>query len=224
LLWANRNAFYYVLDRHDGAFVRATPYATQTWATGLDARGRPIKRPGSSPTPDGAIVYPGVAGATNWWSPSYDPRTRRIYVPTREQPSIFFSQGGVSLKRGEPFTGSSSQPSPSDRGYVAVRALDAASGELIWEHRFADNAYRTINGVLSTDGGLVFVGQGSELVALDAATGSQRWAMELGARVWAAPITYAAGGRQMVAVAAGRSLFAFALPSDGAGPAPRQNR
>jgi alcohol dehydrogenase (cytochrome c) len=212
LLWANRNGFYYVLDRVSGKFLRAAAFAKQTWADRIGEDGRPVKRPTASPSETGSLVYPGVSGATNWWSPSYEPRSRRVYVPVREQGSIFFKRGDVPFRRGELFTGSSSQPSPEDHGYVAVRALDAVTGELVWEHRFPPDSYRSINGLLSTAGGLVFVGEGSKVVALEQATGAVLWTMETGARVWAAPIAYSADGRQMLAVASGRSLFAFALP------------
>ena len=95
LLWANRNAYYYVLDRKTGEFLLAREFAKQTWAEGVDSTGRPILRPGGPPTPRGTLVYPGTIGATNWWSPSYSPRTGLVYVPARDEGS------SLLLERGE---------------------------------------------------------------------------------------------------------------------------
>jgi len=221
LLWANRNAFYYVLDRQSGEFLRAIPFAKQTWADHIDTHGRPTTLPEVSPSEDGRLVYPGVAGATNWWSPSYNPRSRLLYVPTMERASLFFKGEDSEFTPRELFTGSSSQGDPKDPGYVALRALNASSGDLTWEHRFPPETSNTINGVLSTAGDLVFVGHGSEFVALDAVTGTRLWGVQTGSRVWAAPITFAVGGRQMVAVASGRNLLVFTLPSEVVEPVPR---
>lgn len=103
---ANRNAFYYVLDRATGEFLLGKPYAKQTWATGLDAKGRPIAAPNAEPTKEGNLIWPNLNGATVWFSPSYDPQTGLVYVATREigaryfkrdtpyKPGTFFPGGG----------------------------------------------------------------------------------------------------------------------------------
>ncbi|HML15973.1 MAG TPA: PQQ-binding-like beta-propeller repeat protein, partial [Bryobacteraceae bacterium] len=82
MLWANRNGFFYVLDRTNGKFLAGTPFAKVTWATGLDERGRPMRDRSAEPTPQGTQVFPNLYGATNWYSPSYSPRTQLFYVPT----------------------------------------------------------------------------------------------------------------------------------------------
>ena len=87
---ANRNGFYYVLDRKTGEFLLGTQYAKQTWAEGLDERGRPIVIPGMEPSEKGTLVYPSLQGSTNWSSPSYSPTTGMLYVPVREMGSIYF--------------------------------------------------------------------------------------------------------------------------------------
>src|SRR6185503_6315821 len=89
---ANRNGFYYVLDRATGVFVRGAVYGKQTWASGLDAKGRAIRLPDTEPTAQGRMVYPGFHGATNWFSQSYSPLTRLFYVAVREEPAVFVKQ------------------------------------------------------------------------------------------------------------------------------------
>ncbi len=90
LVWANRNAFFYVLDRETGEFLRATAFARQTWNDGFDKQGRPAVRASVLPSVDGSTVYPGVGGATNWWSPSYSERLGLMFVARQEGGSVFF--------------------------------------------------------------------------------------------------------------------------------------
>src|SRR5581483_4314419 len=116
LLWANRNGFYYVLDRSRGAFLRGVPFAHQTWTAGLDSRGRPIPLTDQRVGVEGVSIYPGAKGATNWWSPSYDPDLDLVFVPVLEEGMIFFPSFHTL-----PSTGGRSF-------YTAVRALDAATG------------------------------------------------------------------------------------------------
>src|SRR5262249_3835292 len=120
VLWANRNGFYYVLDRLSGKFIAGVPYARQTWCDGLDATGRP--KPSATPnrSREGIMLYPGNVGATNWWPPSFDPESNRVYVPVLEQGMVYFNSVGSTPRA----TGTSF--------YTAVRALDAVSGKLAW--------------------------------------------------------------------------------------------
>lgn len=78
--FANRNGFFYLLDRETGEFLLAREFAKQTWAERIDERGRPVSLPGTFPSEEGTLVYPSVNGAANWWSPSYSPRTRLFYA------------------------------------------------------------------------------------------------------------------------------------------------
>ena len=89
IYWAHRNAFYYVLDRETGEFLLGKPFATQTWAKGLDEKGRPIRLPNIDPSPEGTYVWPGVQGATNWFSPSYSPLTKLLYVAVWENQGLY---------------------------------------------------------------------------------------------------------------------------------------
>ena len=74
MLWANRNGYFYVLDRATGRFLSGTPFVKVNWASGLDAKGRPIP----TPQPAGQPTWPGNQGGTNWYSPSFSPRTGAV--------------------------------------------------------------------------------------------------------------------------------------------------
>jgi len=211
LLWANRNAFYYVLDRDTGKFVRAAPFAAQTWAEGIDEQGVPKLIPKVDPTREGQVVWPSVAGATNWWSPSYDEQRQIVFIPVMERASVFVL-APQKYEPGELYTGGFTMNVPATNHYTAVRAVDAASGKLIWEHRFPERKdWALASGVLSTDSGLVFGADRESLYAFDSATGKQLWSFEAGGRVAAGPITYMAGDQQYVAYMSGRSVLAFRL-------------
>jgi alcohol dehydrogenase (cytochrome c) len=211
LLCANRNGFYYVLDRATGEFLNGKAFVKQTWADGLDGKGRPIVRPGTDPTPDGNRVYPMVAGGTNWMSPAYNPDTGLMYVPTREGSSMYFI-GEAEYRPGTRFQGSFFRNEDVDYDwYGAVRALDAVTGELRWEHKLFLPPWA---GLLSTAGGILFAGtDDGYFKALDARTGRELWHKNLGGKIIAAPIAYQSGGRQRIAIAAGSGLFVFALPA-----------
>lgn len=211
ILQANRNGFYYVLDRETGAFLIARAFVQQTWVDGFDSAGRPMVRPGSSPTSQGRIVYPGDGGGTNWWSPSYDAEAKLFYVPALERAGIFFKTRDPVRIDGS-YEGSAGQ-TPRDQPYfTVVRALSATTGELRWEFRppaaLMDHA---MGGLLSTAGGLVFAGSKTAFFALDAKTGAELWRMNTGGKILAAPITYLRDGRQQVTVAAGRTIVTFSL-------------
>ena len=83
LALANRNAFFYLIDRETGEFLLGEPYSYQTWAERIDSNGRPIVIPNSEPTREGNLVWPSLQGATNWFSPSYNPHTQQFFVSNR---------------------------------------------------------------------------------------------------------------------------------------------
>jgi alcohol dehydrogenase (cytochrome c) len=208
LLFANKNGFYYVLDRTNGRFIAAKPFATQTWAAGLDSTGRPLPRPEATPSETGALVYPSQNGATNWWSPSYSPRTMLFYVPVHEQGSVFFRRE-EDYKPGSDYLGGRGQSRVADAATL-VRAVDAVTGDLAWEHRFTgEMPSNLMGGVLTTAGGLVFAGAGSTFKALHDRTGQVLWSYNTGGNVSSGPITYLQNGRQRITVAAGRAILTF---------------
>jgi alcohol dehydrogenase (cytochrome c) len=224
LLWANRNAFYYVLDRDTGKFVHAAPFASQTWAEGIDDSGKPKLIPKLDPSREGQVVRPSVAGATNWWSPSYDEQRQIVFIPVLERASVFVL-APQKYEAGELYTGGFTMNVPATNHYTAVRAVDAASGKQLWEHRFADRKdWALASGVLSTDAGLVFGADRESLFAFDSTTGKQLWSFEAGGRVAAGPITYLSGDQQYVAYLTGRSIVAFRLRQSGSVRAPAAAR
>lgn len=206
---ANRNGFFYVLDRVTGEFLRGRVYAKQTWADGLDPSGRPLARPGMEPSEEGTLVWPSLQGSTNWISPAYSPATGLFYVPVREMGSIYF-KGEAEYEPGSYFLGGGESPPPGQEGWGAVRALDALTGEQRWEFRLLGPPW---SGVLATAGGLVFGGsREGNVFALDAATGEPLWDFQAGGPCQANPISFLIDGRQHVALAMGQAILVFALP------------
>jgi alcohol dehydrogenase (cytochrome c) len=205
---ANRNGFYYVLDRATGEFLHGKAYVKQTWARGLDDNGRPMVLPNTSPTAEGNLVWPSLAGGTNWYSPSFSPDTKLFYAPVREQSAYYF-KGEAVYKPGQFFNGGGQRTNPDEEPYGAIRALDYQTGDLKWEFK----VQTPINaGVLSTRGNLVFSGtpQG-DFFALNAVNGGLLWRFEGGGTIIANPITYQFEGNQYVAIPIGKALFAFML-------------
>ena len=209
MLWANRNGFFYVLDRETGRFLLGAEYAKQTWAQGLDDSGRPIRLADTDPTPDGRLIFPDVNGASNWWSPSYSPMTGLFYTMAYDGAVTYYS-ADAEYEPGKLFVGGSyTRDVPVDAYISAVRAIDPGTGHRIWEKRVQP---KSMSGVMSTAGQLVFAGTVTgNFIALDAETGEDLWHKSLGGEVIAAPITYLANGEQQVTIAAGNAIFTFGL-------------
>jgi alcohol dehydrogenase (cytochrome c) len=217
MLWANRNGLMYVLDRVTGEFLHGKPYVATNWMDGFDKNGRPKRVPGMLPSPEGTLIRPHVHGATNWAPPSYSPRTGLFYVAHWENSGIIAIEGefpqGVGINRRQTAMGQVDlQPffNNDEEAYGVIRGYDPETLDPKWEFRMADITW---GGVLSTAGDLVF-GGGREgyFLALDGETGELLWKAAVGGQINSGPMTYAAGGRQIVTIAAGSALFAFALP------------
>ena len=207
---ANRNGFFYVLDRTTGKLLSANPYGKITWSNSKDNVGRPVANNKSSPTPTGRTVCPGALGTTNWMSPSFDAQTGLFYVSAREQCDIF-STAPQPYEAGHAYYGSAYFPSDEAEPYWgAVRAIDPKSGQVMWEFRHPSPTW---SGVLSTAGGLLFTGDAEgNFIALNAATGKPLWHFQMGGAVYASPMAFAVDGKEYIAIAAGSSLYAFGLP------------
>jgi alcohol dehydrogenase (cytochrome c) len=223
MLWGNRNGFFYVLDRVTGQFISGYPFVKVNWASGLDTKGRPIPIPPA----EGAPTYPGVQGGTNWYSPSYSPRTGLFYVSAWEDYGSIFIREEQKYQEGQRFTGGRpASPIPDapnvpslrrgaintwteEAGHGAVLAVDPRTGEKKWKFQMTDV---TDSGILTTASDLLFTG-GREgyFHALDARTGTLLWKATLGGQIAAGPMTYQVDGKQYVAIAAGHSLFVFGL-------------
>ena len=210
ILQANRNGFFYLIDRSNGKLVFANPFAKVTWSDSKDASGGPIARKDASPTLEGNRVCPGAAGATNWMSPTYDPQTQLFYVTAREQCDVF-STAPQPYEAGHAYYGSAYFPNDDAAPFTgALRAIDPNTGKTKWEWKHLSPTW---SGVLSTAGGLVFTGDAEgNFIALEAASGKALWHFQCGASVYSSPMSFAIEGKQYVAVAAGSALFTFGLP------------
>jgi alcohol dehydrogenase (cytochrome c) len=205
---ANRNAFYYLLDRATGEFLAGTEYSKQTWAKGLDDSGRPLVLPNSEPSEEGTLVWPSLQGATNWFSPSYDAGRRQFYVSVREMGSIYFKDE-AEYKPGTFFPGGGERALNGDDASGSIKALDASTGKVKWQFKLQSPPWA---GVMGTAGGLVFGGsEEGNFYALDAASGKPLWDFQAGARIAANPISFSVDGRQRIAIASGRAIFVFGL-------------
>jgi len=209
MLWANRNGFYYTLDRETGEFLLGKEFARQTWAEGLDENGRPIRRPNTLPSREGTLVSPTSGGGTNWWSPAYSPRTGLLYVNAFDGEALFFIRD-QDYNEGSTFTGGGTEtPLPIDNYVSAIRAIDPTTGDTRWEFPITP---RTRAGVLATAGDLVFSASvDGYFFALDAVSGQPLWNISLGGPVSASPMTYAVDGRQYVTMTIGNTLYTFGL-------------
>jgi alcohol dehydrogenase (cytochrome c) len=216
VLWANRNAFFYALDRNTGEFLFAKPFVKQTWNEGFDATGRPRMSSSAKPSATGTLVWPALMAATNWWPPSYDASRQLVFVPCSDAAGTYFQSGQTKYKRGEPFYGSAASNYDQNLPATAyVKAVDARSGEVRWQAVLAsssENFVWTVGGVLSTRGGVVFAGYRDFFRAFDSDTGKELWKVNLGARVRGSPISFSLDDRQYIAVAAGHSMFVFLVP------------
>lgn len=208
VIMANRNAFYYVLDRVSGEFLLATEYSKQTWASGIDESGRPKVLPNTAPTEAGNLVWPSLQGATNWFSPSYNPGTGLLYVAVREMGSLYFKTE-AEYEPGRYFMGGGERALAGDDAGGAIRAIDVTTGETKWNFHQHSPPWA---GVMSTAGGLVFAGSGEgNFFALDADTGEALWQFQTGGEVRSNPISFTIAGEQHIAVSSGQALFVFGL-------------
>ena len=205
---ANRNGFFYVLDRATGEFLLGKPYIKQTWAKGIDAKGRPLVILESEPSEKGSFACPDLFGGTNFMPPSFDPATGLFYVSARETCMTYFSRD-EEFKPGGRWMGGTMKFEPQPRS-GALRAIDPATGEVKWEIKHDTPPWA---GVLSTAGGVVFTGNSEgHFIAADSRTGKELYRYPLGAVVYAAPTTLLIDGKQYVVLPAGYTLTAFALP------------
>ena len=203
LLQANRNGFFYVLDRTTGEFLLGAPFVKRlTWATGLDAKGRPILNPAAKPTMGGTKTCPAVRGATNWYSTAYNPEARLFYVMSVEDCNVYRQAGSWFVAYSD----------PANPPLKVLRALDIETGKVVWEARQIGAPEGNYSGVLSTAGGVLFFGEsGGDFAAADARTGKTLWHFNTGQAWKASPMTYTVNGRQFVAIAAGGNVMAFTL-------------
>jgi alcohol dehydrogenase (cytochrome c) len=211
LVQANRNGFFYVLDRTDGKFLRATAFVEKlNWAKGVDGSGRPILL-GRIPTADGTYICPGIDGATNWFSPSYNPDTGLFYVMALESCNQFFAKP-KQFVHGETYYDTGTKLPPDEHSQKVLLALSVADGKPAWRYPQTGRG-NSWAGTLTTATGLVFFGDDAgSLEAVDAANGDPLWHFNIGQTFRASPMTYAVDDVQYVAVAGESEIFSFVLP------------
>ncbi len=222
ILWANRNGFFYVLDRTTGKFIRGNPFVHETWATALDKNGRPIPAPNTQPTVEGVKLYPGMQGGTNWYSPSWSPRTGLFYLSAWKDYYSYFSKlpddyvagrnyfGGATKSALQPIRRGPINTWTDVAGHGAVIALDPLTGAEKWAFNMYDVSD---SGMLTTATNLLFTGSREGYFwALDAETGKPLWHATTGGQISSTAVTYMVDSKQYIAISANHSVFAFALP------------
>jgi alcohol dehydrogenase (cytochrome c) len=216
VMTANRNGFFYVLDRATGELLLAKPFTNSKWAREIGPDGRPIVlNTGIVPlggTPEATTCVPDNYGAANFPPPSYDPARRLFFVTARETCAVYSPQQ-QDPQPGRLFMGGTiTRISGPGTEYSVVRAIDVTTGQVRWEYRMGVPRMAGA-GVMSTASGLVFAGsQEGDFMGLDASTGKRLWSFNTGANIYgAAAITYMLDGRQWVLIPSGTKLIAFAL-------------
>jgi alcohol dehydrogenase (cytochrome c) len=212
LVQANRNGFFFVLDRTNGEFLLGKPFVSRvTWASGYTKDGKPILKPNGEPTPEGSLTCP--SAGTNWMSASYNPSLKMFYFAATDRCSVTKLLPAPFTMGQRFFNGANSSAPPSEGlGVHSIRALDIQTGNTIWDYPQVGRG-RSASGTLSTDGGLVFFGEDSgEFTALDAKTGKPLWHFPVNDWFRASPMTYMVGGKQYVCIAAAAGFVSFALP------------
>ncbi len=214
IIQANRNGYVYTLDRATGEFLSAVQFAERlNWAKGIDSKGRPI-RSGLKPTPQGTRICPGFAGATNWFSPSFNETTGLLYFMALEYCQNFFSAPTPQeFEEGKEFYSTGVKQIPGEEpAKKFLVAYDVGSGAISWKNPQVGSGHSSA-GTMTTAGGLVFFGDDAQsFEAVEASSGRALWHFNTGQPISASPMTYAVEGRQYVAIAAGSDIFSFALP------------
>jgi alcohol dehydrogenase (cytochrome c) len=205
---ADRNGYFFVLDRTNGKFISATPFVSKTtWANGYDKAGRPkfdpTNRPGPPTGEKGNTVFsaPAFLGAKNWMPMAYSQQTRMFYVPSNEWGMDIWNEP-ITYKKGAAYLGAGFTIKPLFEDHIGVlRAIDPTNGKIMWEYK---NKAPLWGGVLTTAGGLVFTGTPEGyLKAFDAKTGKELWKFNTGSGVVGSPVTWEQDGEQYVAVMSG---------------------
>jgi alcohol dehydrogenase (cytochrome c) len=210
LVQANRNGFLYVLDRTDGKFLKATPFVEKlSWAKAIDASGRPVLS-GRIPSATGTEICPSIDGATNWFSPSYNPDTGLFYVMALESCSVFLARP-QPFAQGETYYGTGTKQAIDDHAQKILVAYSVAEGKIVWRYPQVGRG-NSWGGTLTTAGDLVFFADDTgALEAVEARTGRALWQFNTGQSIHASPMSYAVDGVQYVAIAAGGDIISFSL-------------
>ncbi len=206
LAQANRNGYFFLLDRTNGKSVATAPISkTMNWSKGISPSGQPIPDPGKEASIEGVLVSPNTSGATNWPPPSFDPETGLFYVGTAENFSMFYLTDTDAHPEG---WGAAER----DAGYFGafLNAIDYKTGKIVWRHHYT-TGWGPV-GMLTTAGKLLFTGDSTQnLIAFNPANGDILWHAGLADSLSNGPITYMLDGQQFLIAGAGDSLYAFSL-------------
>ncbi len=205
LMQTSRNGYFFVLDRTNGKSLLTIPYGPVNWTLGVDKDGRPIPNPEKEPAPDGRLIAPDEGGLTNYRSPSFDTKNGLFIVDAHPSWSLYFAKpaDGVYGWAGADY---------GVWGKGVIEAIDYQTGKIRWSHELGPESGA---GVLTTDSGLVFTGDGhGNFLALDSSNGKTLWHAGSGSHIVSSPTSYELDGRQYVLTSSGGVLFAFALPAD----------
>jgi alcohol dehydrogenase (cytochrome c) len=211
LVQANRNGYVYVLDRTNGIFLSATPFVEKlNWAKGIDAQGKPMLAD-VRPTTTGMRICPGYAGATNWFAPSYSESAHSVYFMALEECETYFFKP-QSFEEGQGYYSTGVKRIPGENSQKVLVAFNLDTGTIAWKYPQTGTG-RSSGGTMTTAGGLVFFGDDAgSFEAVEAQSGKTLWHFSTGQEISASPMSYAAAGKQYVAIAAGSDVFSFALP------------
>ena len=212
LLHGNRNGFFYVFDRIDGKLLLAKPFVRNlTWASGIGPDGRPVKNPNQEPTAQGTRVCPSQDGATNWFSPSFNPATGLYYMQTFEKCSVYTKREPGEWQSGREYLGGTQRVAPDGSPERVLKAVDMRTGAVVWELPQPGPA-NSWGGTLATSTGVVIFGEeGGALMAVDAVKGKPLWSFPTNQSWHASPMTYLFDGKQYIAVAAGSNIISFGI-------------
>jgi alcohol dehydrogenase (cytochrome c) len=176
----------------------------------MDERGRPI-RTGLQPSADGARICPGFSGATNWYSPSYNPNTKLFYFLAHEDCDTYFLKP-QSFSEGHTFYSTGVRHDPDDHGQKILLAYKLGADKPAWSYPQIGGSHSS-GGIMTTAGGVLFFGdEAQSFEAVEALSGKPLWHFNAGQSIYASPMSYAVNGKQYVAIAAGSDVLAFALP------------
>ncbi|MBD1556710.1 PQQ-dependent dehydrogenase, methanol/ethanol family [Vibrio sp. S9_S30] len=209
---ADRNGFFYVLNRTNGQFIRGFPFVESiSWAKGLDKNGRPIyvedNRPGNpQDSADGkqgksVMAAPSFLGGKNWMPMAYSQNTGLFYVPANEWAMELWNEP-TAYKKGAAYLGAGFTVKARHEEYIGVlRAVDPKSGDIVWEFK---NYAPLWGGVLTTAGGLVFTGNPEGyLMAFDDKTGELLYKFNTGSGIVGSPVTWEMDGEQYISILSG---------------------
>lgn len=212
LIQANRNGFFYVLDRTNGKLLLGKQFLKNlNWASGIGADGKPVLKELPKTADGNTYVCPGFQGGANWFSTSYNPGTGLYYFNALERCNVFSITKG-EWQAGRGFMGGAARPAPGETFQKFLRGIDIQTGEVKVDVPQVSRELTASGGVISTASGLVFYAENSgSLIAADASNGKTLWQFPTN-QVWkASPMMYQFDGKQYIAIAAGNSILTFAL-------------